>query len=136
MQTQSCTFRFQSYTPLLEIAQLRAQTTAAFRLRSRQHTYQVAILMHSLNIYVVSLLHSIVHIASLGVKLAFHTSCMFAQMKSVQLSFLALHNPAFCHLQYLSFTNDLYLGKNMPPTDLHMSVKLSDWKPSSLLYTS
>lgn len=91
--------------------------------------------MHSLNIYGALLLHSIVRIAILGAKLAFHTSCTFAQMKSVQLSFLALHNPAVCHLQYLSFTNDLYLGKNMPPTELRMSVKQSDWKPSSLLYT-
>lgn len=64
-----------------------------------------------------------------------HIMHMFEQRNSVQLSFLALHNPAVCHLQYLPLTNDLYLGKNMPPTELRMSVKQSDWKPSSLLYT-
>lgn len=37
--------------------------------------------------------------------------------------------PAILH----SLVKDLDLGENMPPAELCVSVKQSDWKPSSLL---
>lgn len=115
-QTRPWTW-FQSYARLFEIAQLWTR-------------YQDAILMHSLNIYICFLLHSVVLTAILGVKLASQTSvilasncldffshlCLypFAHKKSLQMSFFSL-SITLLSAMYFSLTKDLYLGKTCLP---------------------
>lgn len=95
----------------------------------------------------VFVFHSIVLKAMLGVRMASHiiTSCLF--IKKVKLPFSPLFLPLLNHYNthifslYMillpailhSLVKDLDLGENMPPAELCVSVKQSDWKPSSLL---